>query len=213
LALHFTTIRSKRMSSSSQKDLSVNHPPADGFASQSTQQPLPVCTWSAHVPQTGPSPSPFPRERYALTATATATGELFFFGGYVPPYSRRSRDLYVLSIRDLSTTLMHTSGEGPSPRAGHGAALIGAKLLICGGVMDPHDDSLFLLNLGMSDLFMSGPTPADHSFALQNRESGPALWSMVPDRAIFNTIPQLWSVPSSTSSVGAGILMICGHSI
>jgi hypothetical protein len=39
-------------------------------------------------------------------------------------------------------------------------------------------DSLYFLNLGTpaSDLLT---TPADHSFALQYRESGSALWSMV----------------------------------
>jgi hypothetical protein len=192
------------------KKLSFNHPPADGLASQSTQQPLPVCTWSAHVPQSGQSPSPLPRYDHTLTATATGTGELFIFGRLTD--HERSSDLYVLSTRDLSTTLMHTSGGGPSPRAGHGAALIGTKFLICGGDVDTSDHALYVLDLGMSDLFMSGPTPVDHDFALQNRESGPALRPMVPDR-VFTTIPQLWSVPSSTSSVGAGILMICGLSI
>ena len=36
--------------------------------------------------------------------------------------------------------------------------------------------SIYLLNLGTSDPSMSSPTPADHAFALQNRESGPALY-------------------------------------
>jgi hypothetical protein len=84
----------------------------------------------------------------------------------------------VFSTRDFSTTLLQTSGEVPTPRSAHGAALIGSTLLICGGltsiggrVLD--HDSLYLLNLGTSDLLMSSPTPA-HSFALQYRESGPA---------------------------------------
>jgi hypothetical protein len=69
----------------SRKKLPFNNPAANGLASQSTKQPRPVCTWSAHAPQSGPSPSPFPRFSHTLTATATATaaGELFLFGGYV----------------------------------------------------------------------------------------------------------------------------------
>jgi Galactose oxidase, central domain len=143
--------------------------------SRKKQQPGPVCTWSAHVPQTGSSPSPFPRQCHTLTATATAAGELFLFGGWV--HSGASSDLYGFSTRDFSTTLLQTSGEVPTPRSAHGAALIGTStLLICGGednIVLNHE-SIYLLNLGTSDLLMSSPTPAHHSFALQYRESGPA---------------------------------------
>ena len=190
--------------------------PPNRLASQSTQQPQPVCTWSAHGLQSGQSPSPFPRDSQTLTA---APGELLLFGGHLNGHA--SGDLYVISTRDFSTTLLQTSGEVPTPRFGHGAALTSSTLLICGG-MDYHHhddlnhDSLYLLNLGMSDLLMSSLTPVDHSFAFQFRESGPALWSMVLDRALVATKPRPWSVPSSSSS--AAIMagrssMICGHSI
>ena len=129
--------------------------------SSPSQQPLPVSTWSAHAPQSGPSRSPFPRNCHTLTATATATaapGELLLFGGYA--HSGASSDLYVFSTRDFSTTLLQTTGEVPIPRYGHGAALTGTTLLICGGTTDSSDpnlnvqshDSLYLLNLGTSDL-------------------------------------------------------------
>jgi hypothetical protein len=168
---------------------------------------------------------PFPRSSHTLTATATATaaGEFFLFGGFVGHAHRRaSCDLYVLSTRDFSATLLQTSGEVPTPRAGHGAALIGSTLLICGGNTDfgeqyvLNHDSLYLLDLGTSDLLMSSLIPADHSFALQYRESGPALWSMIPDRAVVTAQPQVWLVPSSSSSVvglAGSAPMICGHSI
>jgi hypothetical protein len=207
------------MSFSSQKKLPFNLPPANGLASQSTLQP---CTWSAHAPQSGPSPLPFPRSGHTLTATATATGQLFLFGGWV--HGRASSSLYVFSTRDFSTTLLQTSGEVPAPRARHGATHIGTTLLIFGGKTDSGDqhllnhDSLYLLNLGMSDLLliMSSPTPADHSFTLQYRESGPALWSMVLGPMVVSTIPQPWSVPSSSSLVvrlARRPSTICGHSI
>jgi Galactose oxidase, central domain len=202
------------------KKVPSNNPPADGLASQSTQQPRPVCTWTAHAPQPGSSPLPFPRDCHTLTATATAAGELFLFGGYV--HGCASSDLYVVSTRDFSSTLLQTSGEVPTPRYAHSAALIGTTLLICAGKVDfcdqdqPNHDSLYLLNLGTSDFSMSSPTTADHNFALQCRESGPTLWSMFPDLVVVITIPQTWSVPSSSSLAVrlAGMpSMICGHSI
>jgi hypothetical protein len=192
------------MSFFSHKKIPSNNRPANGFASQSTQQPPPVCTWCAYAPKSGPSPSPFPRDSHTLTATATAAGELFLFGGYAS--LRASSELYVLSTQEFSTTLLQTSGEVPTPRYAHGTALIGTTLLICGGQQKdgkivPNHDSLYLLNLGTSDPLMLSLTPADHSFALQNRESGLALWSIIPGRAVVASIPQRWSVPSSSSSV------------
>jgi hypothetical protein len=147
------------MSFSSQKKYPFNPLPANGLASQSTQQPRPVCTWSAHGPHSFPSPLPFPRSGHTLTATATPTGETFLFGGWV--HARASSDLYAFSTRDFSTTLLQTSGEVPAPRARHGTALIGTTLLIFGGKMESFDqhrlnhDSVYLLNLGTSDILMS----------------------------------------------------------
>lgn len=138
--------------------------------SQQDQQPQPVCKWSAHAPQSGSSTSPFPRYYHALSATATAAGELFLFGGYINTIS--SDDLYVISTRDFSTTLLRASGEVPSPRGAHDAALTSTDLLIWGGkrgysnadvLNRPLDDSLRLLNLGTSSILMSRPTPADQS--------------------------------------------------
>jgi hypothetical protein len=128
--------------------------------------------------------------------------ELIFFGGFENVFP--NSDVYVFSTRDFSTTHLQTSGEVPTPRYAHCAALIGTTLLICGGRAgdgrELNHDSLYLLNLGTSDPFMSSPSPADHSFTLQKRESGPTLWSMFPGRAVVTTILQ-WSVPSSSSLV------------
>ena len=198
--------------------LPSNNRPANRFASQSTQQPqLVYMIWSAHTPQFGQLPSPLPRYSHTVTATTTAPGELFLFRG--SEYGDASSDLYVISTRNFSTTLLQTSGELPTPRHGHGAALTSTTLLVCGGIGDQYDaldfNSLYLLNLGTSDLLMSGLTPIDHSFALQFRGSGPTLWSMVLDRALVATKPQLWPVPSCSSlaAISAGrSSMICGHS-
>jgi Galactose oxidase, central domain/Kelch motif len=125
------------------------------------QKSQPVFPWSAHAPASGKSPSPFPRGAYALSTSPTAAGELFLFGGYVPRSKSSSNDLYVISTRDLSTTLLKTSGDVPSPRHGHRAVLTSTTLLIWGGETgswknkqyQSNDDSFSLLNLGTSDLF------------------------------------------------------------
>ena len=138
------------------------HPPTQ-------QQQRAVYPWSARrlnllpptllsksgPPPTGSSPSPFPRYGHALPATATAAGELILFGGLVHESARN--DLYMFSTRDLSATLLQTSGEIPSPRVGHASALVSSVLLVWGGDTNTgaqvvpnerQDDSLYLLNLG-----------------------------------------------------------------
>ncbi len=153
-------------SSQKKKHSPSNLAPAIGLASHSQ----PVYPRSPHAPLEK-SPSPFPRYGLTLSTTATATGELFLFGGYA--HNSPRNDLYVLSTRDFSTTLLPTSGDTPSPRFSHGAVLTSTLLLVWGGWANfsgknvqnrVHDDSLYLLNLGMSDLLMSTPAPADQSF-------------------------------------------------
>ena len=152
---------------------------ASGSTPQKKQQSQPTYAWSAHIsPLLGQSPSPFPRDSHALSTTATAAGELFLFGGNTNS-SRSlsaSNDLYMISTRDFSATLLNTSGDIPNPRLGHGAAFTGTSLLILGGWVTSktrmhlkkhgHDDSLYLLDLGTWDLLMSRPTSlaADQNF-------------------------------------------------
>jgi len=94
---------------------------------------------------------------------------LFLFGG-IAKNGIPHNDLYVFSTRDFSITQPGSKGETPGPRYGHGVALSGTLLLVWGGwtkyngkdvKIQNHDDSLYLLNLGMSDLLMSRPAPAD----------------------------------------------------
>ena len=122
----------------------------------------PVYPWSAHSPPFRQSPSPFPCSHHALSTSATAAGELYLFGGYDHRSATLSNDLYVISTRDFSTTLLQTSGDVPSPRYGHSAVVTGTTLLIWGGRTDlsgriaensSNDDSFYLLDLGTSDPF------------------------------------------------------------
>lgn len=165
------------LASQSTQQLPLQHqpPPAQSQSNpppQQQQQPRPIYPWTArrlnllpptflskNAPPSGPSPSPFPRYGHALPASATPAGELFLFGGLVQDSARN--DLYVFSTRDLSATLLQTSGEVPSPRVGHAGALVSSVFLIWGGDTntggqdapnEPQDDSLYLLNLGTSNL-------------------------------------------------------------
>ncbi|KAF8489448.1 hypothetical protein F5888DRAFT_1929890 [Russula emetica] len=136
---------------------------------QQNQQSQPVCIWSAHASPFGPSPSPFPRSSHALTATATAAGELFLFGGYA--HGSAKNDLHLFSTRDFSTTLLETSGEVPSPRTSHGAALASNNLLVWGGITNfrdrnvpnrDQDGSLYILDLVSREwtrVVVNGPGP------------------------------------------------------
>ncbi|KAG6336140.1 hypothetical protein ID866_2950 [Astraeus odoratus] len=119
---------------------------------------------------TAPSPSPFPRYGHALPATATAAGELYLFGGLVREAARN--DLYLFTARDLSATLVQTTGEIPSPRVGHASAIVSSVLIVWGGdtKTDPmtnpaekQDDGLYLLNLVSKEwtrVTMYGTSPA-----------------------------------------------------
>ena len=140
--------------------------------SQEKQQSQPDYPWSAHVPPSRSTLSPLPRDSHSLSTTATAAGELFLFGGYVQSSESASNDLYTFSTRDFSTTLLKTSGQAPNPRYGHGAAFASTTLLIWGGVTNHSDrnaenrcddESLYLLNFGMSDFLMLRHLPADES--------------------------------------------------
>ena len=163
------------------------------------QQSQPICEWSAHAPPFGQSPSPFLRHAHALSSSTTTAGELFLFGGYVHSSESPSNDLYVFSTRDFSTTLLETSGDVPSPRFAHGAVLTSTTLLIWGGrtgfsdqnaQSQSDDDSFYLLNLGTSHLFDVKICSSQSAFlSSQCRESGPALWSMVPGLAVVTTTP------------------------
>lgn len=80
-------------------------------------------------------------------------------------------DVYLISTRELSATMLQTTGEIPSPRVGHASALVGSVLIVWGGdtksnnkpkTGDPHDDGLYLLNLSSREwtrVSVQGPTP------------------------------------------------------
>jgi hypothetical protein len=172
-----------RLDSRSQASQQPQFPTKSQSQSQShqqTQQSQPLYPWSAHTPPFRQSPSPFLRNAHSLSTSATAGGELFLFGGYVHRSGSASNKLYVFSTRNFSTTPLRTSGDIPSPRYAHRAVLTSTILLIWGGggmnfedlvkQNQALDDSLYLLNLGTSDLLLPRPTPADQSCVPVSRE-------------------------------------------
>jgi Galactose oxidase, central domain len=131
------------------------------------------------VPPSSPSPSPFPRYGHALPASPSAQGELYLFGGLVKDVPKN--DLYLIHTKDSSAQLIQTAGDPPSPRMGHGCALVSQVLIVWGGDtnFDPSgpggrggeklDDALYLLNICELDI---PPGPADHSHCLSHSHQG-----------------------------------------
>ena len=104
---------------------------------------------------TAPLPPLFPRYGHSLSTAATTNGELLIFGGTVN--GRTKDDLYSFSPLSLSTILLHTGGEAPSPRVGHASALAGSAFIVWGGdttsgsqlgESNIHDEHLYILNMG-----------------------------------------------------------------
>jgi len=86
-------------------------------------------------------------------------------------------DLYSFATRDLSATLVQTTGEIPPARVGHASALVSSVLIVWGGDTkqrdtDKQDEGLYLLNLGTREwtrVATRGPAPAGrygHSVAM-----------------------------------------------
>ncbi|KAI0328181.1 galactose oxidase [Cubamyces sp. BRFM 1775] len=148
----------------------IRQRPSYPWSQRRLQLPPPVTISKPGVAApTSPSPSPFPRYGHALPVNATSSGELFLFGGLVRETVRN--DLYLISVRDLSATLLQTTGEIPSPRVGHASALVGSVLIVWGGDTktsskskpgDKQDDGLYLLNLVTREwtrVAVYGPSP------------------------------------------------------
>ncbi len=172
----------------------------------------PVNLWSTHAITRSETIFPLYLYGHALSTTATVTSELLLFGGYVGGIP--SKTLYVLSTQDFSMTTLKVdfAGEHPTARYAHGVAFTSTLLLVWGGlaVSSPHrkcedyDDSLYLLNLGMSDLLMSRPAPADQSFlpsSIANVDPRRGQWSrarrsLLPYRDVgrFQSLRLRWLV-------------------
>lgn len=188
--------RSTALGGSAQRDRDQNtqnpgmSAPPQAAPAPTNQAPRPTFPWSTKrialppplllarpgvPPVTAPSPSPFPRYGHSLPPQASQSGELFLFGGLVRESVRN--DLYSFATRDLSATLVQTTGEIPPARVGHASALVSSVLIVWGGDTkqkdtDKQDEGLYLLNLGTREwtrVATRGPAPAGrygHSVAM-----------------------------------------------
>ncbi|KZT01751.1 uncharacterized protein LAESUDRAFT_730922 [Laetiporus sulphureus 93-53] len=156
--------------------------------------PLTIPTLGVAPPNT-PSPSPFARY-----------GELYQFGGLVHDTVRN--ELYLLSTRDLSATLLQTAGEIPSPRVGHASALIGYVLIVWGGNTknsgassgDEQDERLYLLNLGMCHAAYLPKTALTKTLITVSQEwTRVAVYGPAPSTA--SNLNDLWAFDLNTQLV------------
>lgn len=103
-----------------------------------------------------PQSNPFPRYGAAVNAVASKDGDIYMMGGLINSSMVRG-DLWMVESGggNLSCYPIATVSEGPGPRVGHAALLVGNAFIIFGGDTkmddsDTLDDTLYLLNTGES---------------------------------------------------------------
>lgn len=99
-----------------------------------------------------PNQSPFPRYGAASNATASTKGDIYLMGGLINGAMVKG-DLWIVEVTGGNMTCIPvaTMAEGPGPRVGHRALLVGNAFIVFGGdtkveEMDVLDDTLYLLN-------------------------------------------------------------------
>ncbi|KAK5561863.1 Negative regulator of mitotic exit [Exophiala xenobiotica] len=99
-----------------------------------------------------PQSNPFPRYGAAVNATGSKDGDIYIMGGLINGSMVRG-DLWMLESGggNLSCYPIATVSEGPGPRVGHAALLVGNAFIVFGGDTkmddsDVLDDTLYLLN-------------------------------------------------------------------
>lgn len=99
-----------------------------------------------------PNQSPFPRYGAASNALASPKGDVYLMGGLINGTMVKG-DLWIVETNGSGfiCTPIATLAEGPGPRVGHRALLVGNAFIVFGGdtkveEMDVLDDTLYLLN-------------------------------------------------------------------
>lgn len=96
--------------------------------------------------------NPFPRYGAATNSLASRDGDIYLIGGLVNGTNVKG-DLWIVESGggSLSCYPVQTTAEGPGPRVGHAALLVGNAFIVFGGDTkveenDVLDDTLYLLN-------------------------------------------------------------------
>ncbi|KAL9619823.1 MAG: hypothetical protein Q9160_005563 [Pyrenula sp. 1 TL-2023] len=99
-----------------------------------------------------PQSNPFPRYGAAVNTVASKEGDIYMMGGLIDG-SMVKGDLWMVEAAggNLACYPIATVSEGPGPRVGHAALLVGNAFIVFGGDTklednDQLDDTLYLLN-------------------------------------------------------------------
>ncbi|KAF2192504.1 hypothetical protein K469DRAFT_735480 [Zopfia rhizophila CBS 207.26] len=124
--------------------------------------------WSSRRLNFNTTANPFPRYGAAINATASKDGIVYVMGGLVGGSTVKG-DLWMTEFGNgsLACYPISTTGDGPGPRVGHAALLVGNAFIVFGGDTklddnDDLDDTLYLLNTSTkhwSRALPQGPRP------------------------------------------------------
>jgi hypothetical protein len=108
--------------------------------------------WSKRrINYTTAHPSPFPRYGAAVNSSASKEGDVYLMGGLINSSTVKG-DLWMVEAGgNMACYPLATTAEGPGPRVGHAALLVGNAFIVYGGDTkmedsDVLDETLYLLN-------------------------------------------------------------------
>jgi hypothetical protein len=108
--------------------------------------------WSKRrITYTTAHPSPFPRYGAAVNSSASKEGDVYLMGGLINSSTVKG-DLWMVEAGgNMACYPLATTAEGPGPRVGHAALLVGNAFIVYGGDTkmedsDVLDETLYLLN-------------------------------------------------------------------
>ncbi|CAD0099223.1 unnamed protein product [Aureobasidium mustum] len=120
--------------------------------------------WSQrHLNFTVPTNHPFPRYGAAANSLSSKDGSIYIMGGLIHGSTVKG-DLWMIEAapNNLSCYPVATTSEGPGPRVGHAALLVGNAFIVFGGdtktdETDMLDDTLYLLNTSTKQWSRAAP--------------------------------------------------------
>ncbi|KAH9884899.1 hypothetical protein F4778DRAFT_524125 [Xylariomycetidae sp. FL2044] len=113
-------------------------------------------------------PSPFPRYGAAVNSISSKEGDIYIMGGLINSSTVKG-DLWMIEAGGtMACYPLASAADGPGPRVGHAALLIGNAFIVYGGdtkidESDTLDESLYLLNTSTrqwSRALPTGPRPS-----------------------------------------------------
>lgn len=131
-------------------------------------------------------PSPFPRYGAAVNSSASKEGDIYLMGGLINSSTVKG-DLWMVEAGgNMACYPLATTAEGPGPRVGHAALLVGNAFIVYGGDTkmedsDVLDETLYLLNTCMLDVDITRDYADHNSYTAMVEGSArraPTFWSI-----------------------------------